>query len=57
MSKTQKRKERIKLLKEGYHEYDEVTCEACNEVVDLSNADNVNEAIQLWNKHAHTKHE
>jgi len=38
-------------IAESYHEHSEVICDGCNQTVDLSNADDLNEAIEIWNNH------
>lgn len=38
-------------LREGFHEYGEVRCTGCGETVDLSDADDLNEAAAVWNVH------
>lgn len=47
----------LELFKEGYHEYGEVRCDGCNERVDLSNAEDVDEALEVWNEHVETGHD
>lgn len=47
---------KLAIIKEGLHEYEAVTCDYCNEVVDLSDADDVDDAIAIWNTHAESEH-
>jgi len=44
------------ILKEGYHEHREVICIGCNAVVDLSGAEDVTEAVKIWNRHIRKNH-
>jgi hypothetical protein len=43
-------------IRDGYHEYGEVRCPSCG-VVDLSDADDVSEAIELWYSHVRENHD
>jgi len=47
---------KLAIIKEGLHEYEAVTCDYCNEAVDLSDADDVDDAIGIWNSHAESEH-
>lgn len=44
------------LFREAYHEYGEAICDGCNETVDLSTADDVDEAVKVWNRHVESEH-
>ena len=39
-------------ISEAYHEYGDVRCDGCGELIDLSEADDVDEAVGIWNDHA-----
>jgi hypothetical protein len=41
---------------EAVHEHGEARCQGCDEPVDLSNADDVDEAIDIWNEHVKEEH-
>ena len=41
---------------EAVHEYGEARCEGCNELIDLSEADSINEGIEIWNEHVRAEH-
>jgi hypothetical protein len=43
-------------LKEGYYEHGEVLCDGCNETVDLSEAEDIQEAAQIWDNHVEERH-
>lgn len=43
-------------IREAYHEFDEVLCDSCDEFVDLTDADSVSEAKELWNEHVENEH-
>jgi hypothetical protein len=47
---------KLAIIKEGLHEYEAVTCDYCNETVDLSAADDVDDAIETWNAHVDAQH-
>jgi len=39
------------LLREAWEDHGEATCAGCGEAVDLSPADDIEEAKALWNEH------
>jgi hypothetical protein len=41
---------------EAYHEYGEIRCEGCSEPIDLSDADDTDGAIDIWNEHVRSEH-
>lgn len=44
-------------LKESYHEFGLIRCTGCNDAeVDLSDADDFEEACQIWNDHVQEHH-
>lgn len=43
-------------LREGFHQHEAVLCDGCNQKVDLSDADDLGEALELWNEHMRKQH-
>jgi hypothetical protein len=41
---------------QGMVEQGEIRCRGCDEFVDLDNADDINEAIEIWNNHVKSEH-
>lgn len=41
---------------EAVHVHGEARCEGCGEDIDMSEADNVNEGIEIWNEHVRENH-
>lgn len=41
----------MSVFREAFHEYGEIQCKGCGETVDLSTAEDVDEALELWNDH------
>lgn len=47
----------VEEFREGFHEYGEVRCEGCNDQpVDLSDAGDIHEALDIWNDHVEEEH-
>jgi hypothetical protein len=49
--------EKKRRLRKAYYDHGEVRCEGCNEVVDLSDANNLAEVAKIWNGHVRDEHE
>lgn len=45
----------VQLLREGFYEFGEVRCGECG-TIDLSGADDLDEAREVWNDHVREEH-
>jgi len=43
-------------LKEGYYQHGSVLCDGCDQRVDLSDAEDITDAAELWNQHLESEH-
>jgi len=41
---------------EAVFEYGEMRCQGCVDAVDLSDAETINEGIEIWNEHVRQEH-
>lgn len=48
--------EKTQKLREGYHVHGELICAGCGDTVDLSDADDLDAAKELWNAHIKSEH-